>query len=91
MTNKKKRIIHFFRIYTSERKKWALMLPLDNYLSMNIKSMAGIKLQIKIPVPLSGEKELAAEVAKLKRQFVEHAEVLDIVKKYLYLLYENLK
>ncbi len=84
MTNKKKRILH-----SPEFKAEALKLAekvgvaaTANQLSLHESQIYGWrKAATKDTSSSQREKDLAVEVAKLKRQLAEQAEELDIVKK----------
>ncbi len=92
MTNKKKRIIH-----SPEFKAEALKLAekvgvaaAARQLSLHESQIYGWRKAVKKDTTTS-QRELAAEVAKLKRQLAEQAEELDIVKKAATYFAKNLK
>ncbi|GMM91214.1 hypothetical protein MTsN2n6_41900 [Vibrio fortis] len=94
MTNKKKRIIH-----SPEFKAEALKLAekmgvaaAARQLSLYESQLYGWRKAVKSDTSTSQrEKDLAAEVVKLKRQLAEQAEELDIVKKAATYFAKNLK
>lgn len=94
MTNKKKRILHSAE-FKAEALKLAEKLGVATaaqHLSLHESQIYGWRKAAKKDTSTSPrEKDLAAEVAKLKRQLAEQAEELDIVKKAATYFAKNLK
>lgn len=84
MTSKKKRIIHSleFKAETLKLVEKVGVAAAARQLSLHESQIYGWRKAAKKDTTTSQrEQELATEVAKLKRQLVEQAEELDIVKK----------
>ncbi len=84
MTSKKKRIIHFpeFKVEALKLAEKVGVAAAARQLSLHESQIYGWRKAAKKGTSTSQrEKDLAAEVAKLKRQLAEQAEELDIVKK----------
>lgn len=84
MTNKKKRIIHSpeFKAETLKLAENVGVAAAARQLSLHESQIYAWRKTVKKDTTTSQrEQELAAEVAKLKRQLAEQAEELDIVKK----------
>jgi transposase len=94
MTNNKKRIIHSseFKAETLKLAEKVGVAAAAKQLSLHESQIYGWrKAANKNSSTTEREKELAAEVAKLKRQLAEQAEELDIVKKAATYFAKNLK
>jgi transposase len=94
MTNKKKRIIHSpeFKTETLKLAEKVGVAAAARQLSLHESQIYGWrKAANKNSSTTEREKELAAEVAKLKRQLAEQAEELEIVKKAATYFAKNLK
>ncbi|EJG0514650.1 IS3 family transposase [Vibrio parahaemolyticus] len=94
MTNKKKRIIHSpeFKAETLKLAEKVGVAAAARQLSLHESQIYAWRKTVKKNTTTSQrEQELAAEVAKLKRQLAEQAEELDIGKKGRHLLREKSK
>ncbi|KUJ00112.1 transposase [Vibrio sp. MEBiC08052] len=94
MTNKKKRIIHSpeFKAETLTLAEKVGVAAAARQLSLHESQIYAWRKTVKKYTTASQrEQELAAEVAKLKRQLAEQAEELDIVKKAATYFAKNLK
>ncbi len=94
MTSKKKRIIHFpeFKVEALKLAEKVGVAATARQLSLHESQNYGWRKAAKKGTSTSQrEKDLAAEVAKLKRQLAEQAEELDIVKKAATYFAKNLK
>ncbi len=94
MTNKNKRIIHSpeFKAKTLKLVEKVRVAAAARQLSLHESQLYAWRKAAKKDTTTSQlERELAAEVAKLKRQLAEQAEELDIVKKAATYFAKNLK
>ncbi len=94
MTNKKKRIIHSpeFKAETLKLAEKVGVAAAARQLSLHESQIYAWRKTAKKDTTTSQRGlELAAEVAKLKRQLAEQAEELDIVKKAATYFAKNLK